>query len=75
MKYNDFIWIAFFFKQFKIFVASPGDVEKERNIVDTVVGQINETIGDTLRINLKVVKWEQLPPETTLESIQVTISL
>lgn len=61
---------SIFFKQFKIFVASPGDVEKERNIVDTIVGQINETIGDTLRINLKVVKWEQLPPETTLESIQ-----
>ena len=56
MKYNDFIWIAFFFKQFKIFVASPGDVEKERNIVDTVVGQINETIGDTLGTVVKRIK-------------------
>ena len=47
---------SIFFKQFKIFVASPGDVEKERNIVDTVVGQINETIGDTLGTVVKRIK-------------------
>lgn len=59
-----------FYKQYKIFVSSPGDVEKERELVDVIVNQINETIGESLKVNLKVVKWENMPPETTNETIQ-----
>lgn len=58
------------FKQFKIFVSSPGDVAKERKVVDDVINKINEAIGDSLGIFLKVEKWEKLPPETTEERIQ-----
>lgn len=59
-----------FYKQYKIFVSSPGDVKKEREIVDIIVSKINESIGESLKVNLKVVMWEKLPPETTIETIQ-----
>ena len=59
-----------FYKQFKIFVSSPSDVNEERGIVDTIISQINDSVGDSLKINLKIEKWEKLPPETENESIQ-----
>lgn len=59
-----------FYKQFKIFVSSPSDVNEEREIVDTIISQINDSVGDSLKINLKIEKWEKLPPETENESIQ-----
>lgn len=59
-----------FYKQYKIFVSSPCDVEEERGLVDVIISHINETIGESLKVNLKVVKWENMPPETTNESIQ-----
>lgn len=62
-----------FYKQFKIFVSSPSDVEEERKIVDTIISQINDSIGDSLKINLKIEKWEKLPPETESESIQMRL--
>lgn len=58
------------FRQYKIFVSSPGDVQKERQLVDEIVNRINLTLGDSLKVNLQVVRWEKMPPETTEESIQ-----
>ena len=42
----------------RIFIASPSDVQKERGIADTVVNELNTTIGDTYNIRLETKKWE-----------------
>ena len=42
----------------RIFIASPSDVQKERGIADTVVNELNTTIGDTYNIRLETRKWE-----------------
>ena len=56
--------------QYKIFVSSPGDVAKEREIVDSVIARINDSISDSLGIYLTVERWEKMPPETTDEVLQ-----
>lgn len=58
------------YKQFKIFVSSPGDVTKERALVDQIISNINDVVKDSLKIFLQVEKWEIMPPETTEENIQ-----
>ena len=55
---------------YKIFVSSPSDVSKERNIVDEVITKINNAISDSLGVYLSVERWEKLPPETTDEELQ-----
>ena len=42
----------------RIFIASPSDVQKERGIADTVINELNTTIGDTYNIRLETKKWE-----------------
>lgn len=42
----------------RIFITSPSDVQKERGIADTVVNELNTTIGDTYNIRLETKKWE-----------------
>ncbi len=42
----------------KIFVASPGDVSEERDIVSVVVQELRRTIGDIRGVELEVVRWE-----------------
>lgn len=42
----------------RIFIASPSDVQKERDIVDAVVKEINITIGDMYNVRLETKKWE-----------------
>ena len=59
-----------FYKQYKVFISSPGDVAKERKIVDTIISKINDSVGETLKINIKIENWEKLPPETDMQSIQ-----
>lgn len=63
-----------FYKQYKIFVSSPGDVSIERKKVDLIVSQINDSIGDSLKINIKVEMWEKEAPITTLESVQESLN-
>ena len=55
---------------YKIFVSSPSDVSKERNIVDEVITKINNAISDSLGVYLSVERWEKMPPETTDEELQ-----
>lgn len=43
----------------RIFIASPSDVQKERDIVDAVVKELNTTIGDTYNVRLETKKWEK----------------
>lgn len=45
-------------KIIKVFVASPGDIQEERDAVDLVVNDLNSTIGDLLDIHLTTIKWE-----------------
>jgi hypothetical protein len=45
-------------KNILIFLASPGDVTKERAAVEAVVNELNRSIGATQRIALRVVSWE-----------------
>ena len=43
---------------FEVFIASPVDVEPEREALETVVSEFNRTWSDTHRANLELVKWE-----------------
>ena len=60
--------------QYKVFVSSPGDVEKERKTVDDVISKINDAVSDSLGIYLTVVRWEKMPPETTDEELQIRLN-
>lgn len=42
----------------RIFVASPGDVSEERDIVSVVVEELRRTIGNIRKIELETVRWE-----------------
>lgn len=46
------------FTKIKVFVASPGDVPKERQQLDEVIREINTTIGRERNISLDLTKWE-----------------
>lgn len=43
---------------FQIFVASPSDVSDERNLLETVVIQLNQAWSSSLGIAFELVKWE-----------------
>ena len=45
-------------KKIKVFVASPGDVEQERNSLKSVIDELNTTIAPYKGISLELVKWE-----------------
>ena len=42
----------------RIFIASPGDVVQERDIVSVVVEEIRRTIGDIRNVELETIRWE-----------------
>ena len=42
----------------RIFVASPGDVQTERNSLSKVIEELNSTIGEAESFVLELVKWE-----------------
>jgi hypothetical protein len=42
----------------RIFVASPGDVSQERDIVSVVVQELRRTIGDIRNVELEAIRWE-----------------
>lgn len=62
------------YQHYKIFISSPGDVMKERNIADEVITKVNKTIGESLRMHLEVERWENLPSGASEESIQEMIN-
>ena len=45
-------------KRLKVFVASPGDLRLEREALEEVIKELNDTWSDTLGISLALVKWE-----------------
>jgi hypothetical protein len=48
-----------FFEKLFIFLASPGNVPKERNHVEGVVNELNRTVAADKGFVLQVVRWEQ----------------
>lgn len=46
-------------KIFKCFIASPSDVQTERDICDEVFSEINESIGNKQGFRIESVKWER----------------
>lgn len=42
----------------RIVVASPGDVNTERNCVETVAAELNRGLADVLGLRLDVIRWE-----------------
>jgi formylglycine-generating enzyme required for sulfatase activity len=43
----------------RIFVSSPGDVQAERDLLETVVAQIDRSDGDRLGVALRTFRWEK----------------
>ena len=42
----------------EVFIASPGDVSPEREVLENVVNEFNLTWGDKHQVRLEVLKWE-----------------
>jgi Domain of unknown function (DUF4062) len=49
---------------FRTFIASPGDVQQERQITEEAVANINMTVRDVIGATIQCHKWEDLPPVT-----------
>jgi hypothetical protein len=47
---------------FKIFIASPGDVQTERHLAEETIKSINNTCRETLGLLVECLNWEALPP-------------
>lgn len=45
-------------KKIKVFVASPSDVQRERNLVERVITRLNREVSNALGVVLEVVRWE-----------------
>ncbi len=45
-------------QKLRIFLASPSDIQEERNIVSIVVEELRRTIGDILQVDLELIRWE-----------------
>ena len=45
-------------RKVRVFVASPGDVDAERNTLPTVVQELNTTIAPHKNCFLELVRWE-----------------
>ena len=45
-------------RKVRLFVASPGDVERERDSIVRVVTELNNTIGYNLELAVELIRWE-----------------
>jgi len=45
-------------KLLRVFIASPGDVKEERDVVSMVVEELSRSIGDILDVQLQTIRWE-----------------
>ncbi|MDZ7308622.1 MAG: SUMF1/EgtB/PvdO family nonheme iron enzyme [candidate division KSB1 bacterium] len=52
------------YKKLRIFLASPGDVTKERDVVRAVADELNRegNVADQLGVTLKVLDWREVTP-------------
>ncbi|MEM8558734.1 MAG: SUMF1/EgtB/PvdO family nonheme iron enzyme [Bacteroidota bacterium] len=44
--------------EYRVFVASPGEMQPERDALDGVIAELNDTFGEQQGIRLKLVRWE-----------------
>lgn len=58
----------------RIFLASPGDVNQERDTVSTVVQELHRTIGDIRQVELELIRWETHAWPDTGEDAQDVIN-
>lgn len=42
----------------RVFIASPGDVEPERDRSELVINELNRDLGDALGVRLEAIRWE-----------------
>ena len=45
-------------KRIRVFVASPGDVIEEREVVSVVVDELRRILGEIRQVELETVRWE-----------------
>lgn len=46
------------YQSLRLFLSSPSDAKTERDACESIVGQINKTLRDTLGAEIEVVRWE-----------------
>ena len=54
-------------KIYKCFIASPSDVQKERDICDEVFSEINKTLGEKFKFRVESLRWENASPSISTE--------
>jgi hypothetical protein len=47
---------------FKIFLASPGDLEEERKVAQRVAQDLSDAMGASEQICVEILNWERVPP-------------
>lgn len=57
-----------------VFVASPDDVKKERNILEDVINEINLTLSRDLKVRIELIKWETHAYPSFGKDVQDTIN-
>ena len=50
------------YRKIRVFVASPGDVAKEKDALGKVITSLNRTLGDRFGIVLELKEWRQVAP-------------
>src|SRR5436305_998025 len=45
-------------REIRIFLASPGDVRRERQYAKEVIDELNRTLAPSLRLTLRAICWE-----------------
>jgi hypothetical protein len=53
---------------FEVFIASPSDLERERNAVERAIKEWNKDVGRAMHTVLLSCRWEQLPPQLKIEA-------
>ena len=54
-------------KIYKCFIASPSDVQEERDICDEVFSEINKTLGERFKFRVESLRWENASPSISNE--------
>ena len=55
-----------FYNSLRIFIASPGDVKKERQLAEEVIEAVDNSCRDILGLRTECLRWEKMPPLTPL---------
>jgi hypothetical protein len=45
-------------RKIKVFIASPGEVAEERDVITYVVAELGRTLGTTFSVDLEAIRWE-----------------